>query len=210
MHHNNIQISRLGFTLIELLVVISVISLISTILLVSVSAVRLKATDIKRISELGELQKALDLYFDDHGYYPRLHARSSDTDSSCGSPGTFQAVSGEQNSWCKLMDLLSPYIKPVAMEQKSSMYWYIYDSNSGDDYRTYGMWIRIFSKSLSYLALQDGGYLGYTTHYDPYTGEPTDTWLYEVGQQPAYCKNKYDGTAETWYFLIATVCYGGN
>jgi general secretion pathway protein G len=73
-----------GFTLIELLVVISIIGLLSTMAVYSFNNTRVKARDAKRMSDLKQIQKALELYFDDFGTYP------SETycDSSIGSCGT--------------------------------------------------------------------------------------------------------------------------
>lgn len=60
----------LGFTLIELLVVISIIGLLSSVVLSALNSARSKARDAQRISDLGELKKALAFYYDKHGYYP--------------------------------------------------------------------------------------------------------------------------------------------
>lgn len=60
----------LGFTLIELLVVISIIGLLSSVVLSALSGARSRARDTQRISDIGELKKALALYYDKHGYYP--------------------------------------------------------------------------------------------------------------------------------------------
>jgi len=59
-----------GFTLIELLVVISVIGLLSSVLLASLSVARKKAQTAAAFQDLKEIQKALELYYDKHGYYP--------------------------------------------------------------------------------------------------------------------------------------------
>lgn len=52
-----------GFTLIELLVVISVISLLSSVVLSSLSGVRARARDAKRIQHITELIPLFDEYF---------------------------------------------------------------------------------------------------------------------------------------------------
>ena len=59
-----------GFTLIELLVVISIISLLSSIMLVSLNNVRVKARDAVRIMDMEQLSKALMMYYNAHGKYP--------------------------------------------------------------------------------------------------------------------------------------------
>ena len=59
-----------GFTLIELLVVISIISLLSSVILSSVSTARAKARDARRVVDLRQIQKALIIYYDNHGTYP--------------------------------------------------------------------------------------------------------------------------------------------
>jgi len=59
-----------GFTLIELLVVIATISLLSSIVFASLNSTRAKARDAKRISDIKQLQLALELYHADTGTYP--------------------------------------------------------------------------------------------------------------------------------------------
>ncbi len=59
-----------GFTLIELLVVIAIIGLLSSIALVSLNSARKKARNAKRISDLRQIQSALELYYSDNNSYP--------------------------------------------------------------------------------------------------------------------------------------------
>ncbi|OIO06599.1 hypothetical protein CO115_00980 [Candidatus Falkowbacteria bacterium CG_4_9_14_3_um_filter_36_9] len=59
-----------GYTLIELLFVVVIIGLISTVAIVSFNNSRAKARDAKLLNDVYVLQKALDMYFDDHGEYP--------------------------------------------------------------------------------------------------------------------------------------------
>ena len=61
---------RQGFTLIELLVVIAIIGLLASIVLVSLTSARSKVRDAKRISELRQVQTALELYSLSNQGYP--------------------------------------------------------------------------------------------------------------------------------------------
>lgn len=65
-----IQRKTSGFTLIELLVVISIIGLLSSVVLSALNSARSKARDAQRVRDLGELRKALALYYDKNGSYP--------------------------------------------------------------------------------------------------------------------------------------------
>ena len=55
--------NKKGFTLIELLVVIAIIGLLSTLAVVALGSARLKARDAKRVSDLKQIQTALELYY---------------------------------------------------------------------------------------------------------------------------------------------------
>lgn len=59
-----------GFTLIELLVVIAIIGILATIVLVSLNTARQKARDARRISDLRQVQLALQMYYDTNTAYP--------------------------------------------------------------------------------------------------------------------------------------------
>lgn len=59
-----------GFTLIELLVVIAIIGLLSTLAVVSLNNARAKSRDARRMSDVKQIQTALELYFTDNSQYP--------------------------------------------------------------------------------------------------------------------------------------------
>jgi len=60
-----------GFTLIEMMVVIAIISILTAIIMTNFSGAKAKARDAKRISDLGNIQLALELYFDRCNAYPK-------------------------------------------------------------------------------------------------------------------------------------------
>lgn len=64
-----------GFTLIELLVVIAIIGTLASVVLASLNTAREKARDTKRVADIEQIQKALQLYWlDNDGTYPRFDA----------------------------------------------------------------------------------------------------------------------------------------
>ncbi len=59
-----------GFTLIELLVVIAIIGVLSTLAVYSTNIARQRSRDTKRITDISQVQTALELYFADQQGYP--------------------------------------------------------------------------------------------------------------------------------------------
>ena len=59
-----------GFTLVELLVAVGIIGVLASVSVVSIGSVRQKGRDAKRISEIREIQKALEGYFSTRNSYP--------------------------------------------------------------------------------------------------------------------------------------------
>jgi prepilin-type N-terminal cleavage/methylation domain-containing protein len=80
-----------GFTLIELLVVIAIIAILSTVVMAGLNSARLKGRDAKRLSDIKQLQSALELCFDNGVGYPGLAANSTMADlgaANCAAGGT--------------------------------------------------------------------------------------------------------------------------
>lgn len=66
--------NKKGFTLIELLVVIAIIGLLSTLAVVALNSARSKSRDARRVSDVKQIQTALELYFNDENGYPATAA----------------------------------------------------------------------------------------------------------------------------------------
>lgn len=89
-----------AFTLVELLVVIAIIGILSSVVLASLGNARAKARDSKRVSDIKQLQLALELFADNcNGQYPNanitgsaLAANSSNLACATLTLGTFQST----------------------------------------------------------------------------------------------------------------------
>jgi general secretion pathway protein G len=71
-----------GFTLIELLVVIAIIAILSTVVMAGLNSARLKGRDAKRLSDIKQVQAALELYYDSYSGYPSFASGNLDTQLS--------------------------------------------------------------------------------------------------------------------------------
>ena len=116
------EINKRGFTLIELLVVISIIGILSSVVLVAVNSARIKSRDAYRTQSIGQLMKALDMYYDNNGKYPDL-----------GPPGT-NFFLGDNGAYSNaLASALSPYIKVIPSDPFSDV---------SDPNASWGHWFR--------------------------------------------------------------------
>ena len=62
---------RRGFTLIELLVVIAIIGILSTLAVVALNSARQRSRDAKRVSDIRQVQTAIELGYSETGNYPQ-------------------------------------------------------------------------------------------------------------------------------------------
>lgn len=62
--------SKSGFSLVELLVVIAIIGILSTLSVIALNNAREKARDARRITDIKQVQTALELYYNDENSYP--------------------------------------------------------------------------------------------------------------------------------------------
>jgi type II secretion system protein G len=117
------KINKKGFTLIELLVVIAIIGLLSTLAVVALGSARQKARDSKRLSDVKQVQTALELYYTDNNAYPTA---ASSTAMGAGSYACLN-TSGFAVTGCT-----SPYMGQVPADPGSTTY--TYSSADGTTY----------------------------------------------------------------------------
>ena len=74
--------NKKGFTLIELLVVIAIIGLLATLSVIALNTARVKARDARRVSDIKQIQTALEMYFDANNAYPIVTAANGSVPTS--------------------------------------------------------------------------------------------------------------------------------
>lgn len=75
--------AKSGFTLIELLVVIAIIGVLASIVLASLNTARRKSRDARRISDIKQIQLALELYYDSTTPIPGYPPASENVAANC-------------------------------------------------------------------------------------------------------------------------------
>ncbi len=115
--------NRAGFTLIELLVVISIIGVLASVVLSSLESARAGARDAQRISDLRQIQTALEMYRNDHGFFP--------CENRLNCPGQAVNSNGIIGEGSGLDTLLAPYLPKIPRDPRGSFnnvtYRYYYD-----------------------------------------------------------------------------------
>ncbi|MFA6963456.1 MAG: prepilin-type N-terminal cleavage/methylation domain-containing protein [Patescibacteria group bacterium] len=92
-----------GFTLIELLVVVAIIGILATVVVVNLTTAQKKARDSRRKSDVGQINTAYSLLYQDTGNYYI--------------PGT--GLSGDGWGWISWLDVTqTPSTYPISIAQK--------------------------------------------------------------------------------------------
>jgi general secretion pathway protein G len=83
-----------GFTLIEILIVIAIIAILASVILVGLGPTQKEGRDSRRISDLSEVQNALELFYNNCGFYP-----GSSLDVSGGCPSNWALLAAGTGSY---------------------------------------------------------------------------------------------------------------
>lgn len=89
-----------GFTLVEILIVIVIIGIIAAITVFAYNGITERAWAAKRLADIDQVRKAMELYHQDYGYYP-----ANGADNWGGALNSVQVTTA-----------LQPYIKNVPSE----------------------------------------------------------------------------------------------
>ncbi len=98
--------NKKGFTLVELLVVIAVIALIGVFAAVAVNSARSKQRDATRLSNVRQMQSALEDHFNEYNQYPdgELLPLGDSALSAClGSGGFAASCSGDTSVFMRIV-----------------------------------------------------------------------------------------------------------
>jgi type II secretion system protein G len=149
-----------GFTLIELLVVIAIIGLLSSVVLASLNSARTKGRDARRLSDVKQVQLALELYYNDNAKYP---------------VGTGSAVAIAT----ALTSLKPNYIPSIPDDPNggSQHYYYIADTNG----TSYCIGVKMEATTVSTLPAASCSTPAYVTALNSADGGTTGTTAYNVG-----------------------------
>lgn len=148
-----------GFTLIELVLVIGILAVLAVFVLAALNPLAqfAKARDAQRKSDLGQIQKALEQYYQDHGKYPASNSSFQITDVNGNA-----IVWGGSAGW-------TPYLNVVPSDPDTTRR-YVYYSNSADGYQSYRL----------YASLEQGV-------SDPETCTATSTQCIQNPTNVSYC-----------------------
>ncbi len=84
--------NKKGFTLIELMVVVAIMGLLAALAVIALNSARARARDARRVSDVKQIQTALELYYLDNNAYPVAPAAPGIIEEKCISSGGIDDV----------------------------------------------------------------------------------------------------------------------
>lgn len=115
-----------GFTIIELLIVVAILGILSAVVLSILTDARLDARDKRRVADLEQIVKALELYHVDNRSYPR---ESEGANGNISTNETFKS-------------LMAPYLSGTLTDPAglgNDTFFYYYDGSHTCGNRTYAV-----------------------------------------------------------------------
>ena len=94
--------------------VISIIGLLASVVLASLSSVRIRARDVKRVADMMEVRTALESYYDANGHYPIVNGGWTSFDSPIYSGNGIITPAA-----ANLAAALQPYLSQAPLDPKS-------------------------------------------------------------------------------------------
>lgn len=127
-----------GFTLIEIITAIGVLTILASVILAAVNPIEQfrKAQDAKRKSDLAQIQRVLEAYYQDFGRYP-AHTEGGLNPYTINTGQGIEA--GDERFAIQWGTRWSPYIDILPVDPSSSKF-YVYvseESNGNQSYRIY-------------------------------------------------------------------------
>ena len=112
-----------GFTIIELITAIGILAILSATVLVAVNPLEQfnKSADTRRKADLAQIQRALEVYYNDHGRYPFSYQGSLSED------GTSQGIIAWGSDF-------RPYMDVLPIEQKTAKNYAYWADSTGQSY----------------------------------------------------------------------------
>jgi prepilin-type N-terminal cleavage/methylation domain-containing protein len=127
-----------GFTIVELIVVVAIIAVLAAVVIFNIFAARSRARDVARRVSIGELEKALEVYYSEHQAYPiTSYAPNCSTNGAVGWVLTYQ--NAQNQNW--IPGLVSQYIAQLPQPLTTQNCFYVgltmygYKSCDGNNYR---------------------------------------------------------------------------
>ena len=116
-----------GFTLIEILVAIAIIGILSMVIFASINQVRANARDKERLSNLKQMQAAIEIYGNANGRYPA---------AGCGRVTSWTGKGSSFGSCTVYIDGIEDLMSPLPIDTTTTVNGYLYRTNtSGTAYK---------------------------------------------------------------------------
>ncbi len=123
-----------GFTLIEIIVVMAILAILAVGAIGSYRATMMKRNDLKRKSDLAQMAKAIEIYYQDFGSFPKM--TTNGRMNACGDTGQVTC------NWGDMMKQgVSPneviYMAELPSDPKSTQTYYYLSDASGTFFKLY-------------------------------------------------------------------------